>query len=102
MDSLIDSTADVELLEKANIITNYLGASEEASVLFNNICKYAELEISDFAKPRKDAENHCGYLWPRFLTSLKRDYLYNLWSVIAVVVALSCSSLQWCRQSTHS
>ncbi|XP_028106352.1 UPF0481 protein At3g47200-like isoform X2 [Camellia sinensis] len=87
MDSLIDSTADVELLEQADIITNYLGASEEASVLFNNICKYAELEMFDFAKPRKDAENHCGYLWPRFLTSLKRDYFYNPWSVIAVVAA---------------
>ncbi|KAF5941374.1 hypothetical protein HYC85_022541 [Camellia sinensis] len=87
MDSLINSAADIELLEEAGIITNNLGASEEASVLFNNICKYIELEKFDFLKPRNDAENHCKRLWPKFLTSLKRDYFYNPWSVIAVVAA---------------
>ncbi|CAL5420296.1 unnamed protein product [Camellia sinensis] len=87
MDSLIDSAADVELLEKNHIINNYLGASEDASVLFNNICKDAVLEEFDFEKPRNDAESHCRRLWPRFITSLKRDYFSNPWSVIAVVAA---------------
>ncbi|CAL5422729.1 unnamed protein product [Camellia sinensis] len=87
MDSLIDSAADVELLEKNNIINNCLGASEDASVLFNNICKDAVLEEFDFEKPRNDAESHCRRLWPRFITSLKRDYFSNPWSVIAVVAA---------------
>ncbi|XP_028097898.1 uncharacterized protein LOC114297641 isoform X2 [Camellia sinensis] len=87
MDSLIDSAADVELLEKNNIINNCLGASEDASVLFNNICKDVVLEEFDFEKPRNDAESHCRRLWPRFITSLKRDYFSNPWSVIAVVAA---------------
>ncbi|XP_028105268.1 uncharacterized protein LOC114304303 isoform X2 [Camellia sinensis] len=87
MDSLIDSAADVELLEKNNIINNCLGASEDASVLFNNICKDVVLEEFDFEKPRNDAESHCRRLWPRFIASLKRDYFSNPWSVIAVVAA---------------
>ncbi|KAI7997699.1 UPF0481 protein [Camellia lanceoleosa] len=87
MDSLIDSAADVELLEKNHIINNYLGASEDASVLFNNICQDAVLEEFDFEKPRNYAESYCRRLWPRFITSLKHDYFSNPWSVIAVVAA---------------
>ncbi|KAI7997262.1 UPF0481 protein [Camellia lanceoleosa] len=39
MDTLINSAEDVKLLEKAEILHNYLGTSEEASDLFNNTCK---------------------------------------------------------------
>ncbi|KAI8002122.1 UPF0481 protein [Camellia lanceoleosa] len=88
MDTLINSAHDVELLEKAEILHNYLGTSQDVSDLFNNICKEVVVEWFYFEKTCEDADNHCRKLWPRFLASFRRDYFSNPWTGIAVVAAI--------------
>ncbi|CAL5418388.1 unnamed protein product [Camellia sinensis] len=88
MDTLINSAQDVELLEKAEILHNYLGTSQDVSDLFNNICKEVVVGRFYFEKTCEDAGNHCRKLWPRFLASFRRDYFANPWTGIAVVAAI--------------
>ncbi|KAI7998873.1 UPF0481 protein [Camellia lanceoleosa] len=88
MDTLINSAEDVKLLEKAEILHNYLGTSEEASDLFNNICKEVVLGRFYFEKTCEAAGNHCREPWPRFLASLKHDYFANPCTGMAVFAAI--------------
>ncbi|GMP85791.1 hypothetical protein CsSME_00038829 [Camellia sinensis var. sinensis] len=88
MDTLINSAEDVKLLEKAEILHNYLGTSEEASDLFNNICKEVVVGRFCFEKNCEEAADHCGKLWPRFMASLRRDYFKNPWTCIAFFAAI--------------
>ncbi|XP_028112591.1 UPF0481 protein At3g47200-like [Camellia sinensis] len=77
MDKLINSAEDVKLLENAEILHNYLGTGEEASDLFNNICKEVVVGRFYFEKTCEAAGNHCRELWPRFMASLRRDHFAN-------------------------
>ncbi|GMP81506.1 hypothetical protein CsSME_00036193 [Camellia sinensis var. sinensis] len=88
MDTLINSAHDVELLEKAEILQNYLGTSQDIADLFNNICKEVVVGRFYFEKTCEDARNHCRKLCPRFMASLRRDYFANPWTGIAVVAAI--------------
>ncbi|KAL7207556.1 hypothetical protein ACSBR1_029489 [Camellia fascicularis] len=88
MDTLINSAHDVELLEKAEILHNYLGTSQDVSDLFNNICKEVVVGRFYFEKTCEDARNHCRKLCPRFMASLRRDYFANPWTGVAVVAAI--------------
>ncbi|CAL5349335.1 unnamed protein product [Camellia sinensis] len=88
MDTLINSAHDVELLEKAEILQNYLGTSQDVSDLFNNICKEVVVGRFYFEKTCEDARNHCRKLCPRLMASLRRDYFANPWTGIAVVAAV--------------
>ncbi|KAI7997705.1 UPF0481 protein [Camellia lanceoleosa] len=87
MDTLINSAEDVKLLEKAEILHNYLGTSEEASDLFN-ICKEVVVGRFYFEETCEVAAKHCQEPWPRFMASLRRDYFANPWTGIAVFAAI--------------
>ncbi|KAL7195094.1 hypothetical protein ACSBR1_035328 [Camellia fascicularis] len=88
MDTLINSAEDVKLLENAEILHNYLGTSEEASDLFNNICKEVVVGRFYFEKTCEAAGNHCRELWPRIMASLRRDYFANPWTGITFFAAI--------------
>ncbi|KAL7169709.1 hypothetical protein ACSBR2_034694 [Camellia fascicularis] len=88
MDTLINSAEDVKLLEKAEILHNYLGTSEEASDLFNNICKEVVVGRFYFEETCEVAAKHCQEPWPSFVASLRRDYFANPWTGIAFFAAI--------------
>ncbi|CAL5349343.1 unnamed protein product [Camellia sinensis] len=88
MDTLINSAHDVELLEKAEILQNYLGTSQDIADLFNNICKEVVVGRFYFEKTCEDARCHCRKLCPKIIASLRRDYFANPWTGIAVVAAI--------------
>ncbi|KAI7996438.1 UPF0481 protein [Camellia lanceoleosa] len=88
MDTLINSAEDVKLLENAEILHNYLGTSEEASDLFNNICKEVVVGRFYFEKTCEAAGSHCRELWPRIMASLRRDYFANPWTGITFFAAI--------------
>ncbi|GFY82689.1 hypothetical protein Acr_02g0009290 [Actinidia rufa] len=58
MDMLVNSTKDVEVLQKAGIIQNYLGADQDASDLFNQICKEIVIKKFFFAETCKQATKY--------------------------------------------
>ncbi|KAK2996884.1 hypothetical protein RJ639_026306 [Escallonia herrerae] len=88
MDTLIDSKEDVHLLEDAGVIKNNLGASEDASDLFNNLCKEVVLDDILFFSQWKQVDDYYNRPWPRSLASLRRNYFSNPWSGISVIAAL--------------
>ncbi|GFY82334.1 hypothetical protein Acr_02g0005740 [Actinidia rufa] len=52
MDMLVNSAKDVEVLQKAGVIQNYLGADQDASDLFNKLCKEVVIEKFFFSLKR--------------------------------------------------
>ncbi|KAK2999634.1 hypothetical protein RJ639_022891 [Escallonia herrerae] len=88
MDTLIDSAEDVHLLENARVIENNLGSSEDASDLFNNLCKEVALGKFFFFSQWKQVDDYYNRPWPRSLASLRRNYFSNPWSGISVIAAL--------------
>ncbi|KAK2974715.1 hypothetical protein RJ640_007142 [Escallonia rubra] len=88
MDTLINTKEDVDLLADAGVIENNLGASEDASDLFNNLCKEVDLGKFFFFSQWKRVDDYYKRPWPRYLASLRRNYFSNPWSGISVIVAL--------------
>ncbi|XP_057476434.1 UPF0481 protein At3g47200-like [Actinidia eriantha] len=87
MDTLVDSAKDVEVLQKTGILRNYLGADQEASDLFNNLCKEVVLGKFYFAKMCKQATQYSKRRWPAFVAHVRRQYFATPWTFIAFCVA---------------
>ncbi|KAK2976220.1 hypothetical protein RJ640_023427 [Escallonia rubra] len=64
MDILVNTKDDVEVLEKAGVLENDLGASEHAVRLFNVICKNVFLGEFIFSKEWVKVEAFCKLKWP--------------------------------------
>ncbi|KAK3014880.1 hypothetical protein RJ639_008452 [Escallonia herrerae] len=88
MDTLINTKEDVEVLEKAGVLENHLGASEDATRLFNTICKEVVLGEFTFLKQWHDVEAYCNSKWPSHVASLRRDYFSSPWVLISVIAGL--------------
>ncbi|KAK3005393.1 hypothetical protein RJ639_016926 [Escallonia herrerae] len=88
MDTLINTKDDVEVLEKAGVLENHLAASEDATRLFNTICKEVVLGEFTFWKQWCDVEKYCNSEWPSHLASPRRDYFSSPWALISVIAAL--------------
>ncbi|KAK2969464.1 hypothetical protein RJ640_016816, partial [Escallonia rubra] len=60
MDALLHTKEDVEVLEKAVVLENHLGASEDATRLFNTLCKEVVLGEFTFWEQWHDVEVYCN------------------------------------------
>lgn len=87
MDRLVNTTRDVELLERKKIIQNNLGAYEDISNLLNRICKEVVVEEFYFAKLSKEVNAYYDQTWHQHRASLKRNYFKNPWTIISVIAA---------------
>ncbi|THG01954.1 UPF0481 protein At3g47200-like isoform X1 [Camellia sinensis] len=83
MDTLINNTTDVQVLEKAKIIHNYLGASEDASNLFNNLCKEIVLGEIYFTDTTTAAAEYSKRCWHDAMAHLRRRYFSTPWTFLA-------------------
>ncbi|KAK3005398.1 hypothetical protein RJ639_016931 [Escallonia herrerae] len=89
MDTLIDTKEDVHLLETAGVIENNLGSGEDASDLFNNLCKNVVLgDFFFFFSQWKQVDDYYNQPWPKVLSLLRRNYFSNPWTGISVIAAL--------------
>ncbi|PSS34918.1 UPF0481 protein [Actinidia chinensis var. chinensis] len=86
MDMLVNSTKDVEVLQKAGIIQNYLGADQDASDLFIKICNEIVIKKFFFAETCKQATKYSKRYWPATVAHVKRQYFPNPWTFIAFCV----------------
>lgn len=92
MDTIINSKEHVELLEGGEVLQNYLGTGEDASNLFNNLCKEVILGEFYFSQQWKQVDHYCKLYWPSCIASMRRTYFSSPWSSpwsgISVVAAL--------------
>ncbi|XP_058214473.1 UPF0481 protein At3g47200-like [Rhododendron vialii] len=82
MDMLVNTDKDVQVLEKAGVLTNWLGATEDATDLFNKLCKEIMLG-SYFDDTRMKATEYSKRFWPKNMAHLRRTYFDSPWTFIA-------------------
>ncbi|PSS34647.1 UPF0481 protein [Actinidia chinensis var. chinensis] len=87
MDMLVNSTKDVEVLQKAGIIENFLGADQEVSDLLNNLGKESFANEFIFAETCKQANKYSKCYWPATVAHVRRNYFANPWTFITFCVA---------------
>ncbi|KAK5772777.1 hypothetical protein PVK06_049072 [Gossypium arboreum] len=90
MDKLINTSKDVQLLRKNEIIDNMLGNDEAVTEMFNKLGDSVYYSPEDFYY--KDIANqvnkHCKRNWNIWKAKLKKDYFNTPWSPISFLAAL--------------
>ncbi|PSS32681.1 UPF0481 protein [Actinidia chinensis var. chinensis] len=100
MDKLVDSEKDIEVLQKAGIIRNNLGADKEASDLFNKLCKEVVLGEFHFTEMCNQATQYSKRCWPAALAHVRRQYFATPWTFMAFCIgfiAFGMSATQFVR-----
>ncbi|XP_074584146.1 UPF0481 protein At3g47200-like [Curcuma longa] len=90
MDCIIDTPADVTLLQRGEIIVNGLGDNQDVAALFNKLCSGVTIDDGDgdLASVFEEANRHYNRKWNQFLAILRRDYFGNPWAAIALMAAI--------------
>ncbi|KAE9447683.1 hypothetical protein C3L33_20419, partial [Rhododendron williamsianum] len=82
MDMLVNTDKDIQVLEKAGVLRNHLGATQDATDLFNNLCK--EIIFGDyFLETCMEATKYSKRCWPKNMAYVRRTYLASPWTFIA-------------------
>ncbi|CAH8362799.1 unnamed protein product [Eruca vesicaria subsp. sativa] len=85
----IRSPADADLLIRGGIFLNSLGAAEDISEVFNNICQEVIFGRKFyFQSLSENLQSYCNRPWNRWKAILRHDYFHNPWSVASVLAAL--------------
>ncbi|XP_018674918.2 UPF0481 protein At3g47200-like isoform X2 [Musa acuminata AAA Group] len=89
MDCIVDTAADVALLQKRGIIVSGLGDSKEIALLFNKLCK--EVAINDnechLSSIFRDVNKHCNTRCNKWRATLNHDYFGNPWAIVSLSAA---------------
>lgn len=104
MDMLVNSDKDVQVLEKAGVVRNYLGVSEDATHLFNKLWKEVALGEFFFADPCDKATKYSKRCWPKNMAHVRRTYFASPWKFIAfclALIAFGMSIAQFVRSFIH-
>ncbi|KAL7164298.1 hypothetical protein ACSBR2_040251 [Camellia fascicularis] len=90
MDNLIDTPEDVAILEKNDILENWLGDKSAVSNLFNNLVTHVPMVSSNyyFYGISEDLNSYCKVPWHDWKATLKRDYFSSPWRVASTVAAI--------------
>ncbi|KAL4192359.1 hypothetical protein AMTRI_Chr06g193930 [Amborella trichopoda] len=93
MEELMDTIKDVELLEKAGKIENYLGSQEKLAEVFNGICDGIAVEDDFLHGVRIQLKRHCDQRWNKWRAYFVHTYFRNPWTVMAFIVGLLITAL---------
>ncbi|KAI8556946.1 hypothetical protein RHMOL_Rhmol05G0296600 [Rhododendron molle] len=89
MDLLVNSDEDVQVLENAKVMRNYLGAKKDATNLFNELCKETAIGEFVFAEACIKATRYSKSFWPKHVIHLRRTYFASPWTFIAFCVGFT-------------
>ncbi|KAJ3685463.1 hypothetical protein LUZ61_014627 [Rhynchospora tenuis] len=90
MDGLINTEKDVAILERSNIISNFLKNDEQAATFFNHFSEsFFGLDYSNhyFRRVFKNVKEYSESKLHKHRAKLMRDYFSSPWSIISVVAA---------------
>ncbi|KAI3781650.1 hypothetical protein L2E82_11670 [Cichorium intybus] len=88
MDRLIDTKDDVSLLVRSKVLQHNLGAIEDVTNLFNNICNGVVLRDFYYSEEWTKLDEYCNRFWPSILISLRRLYRSTTWKTLTVIAAV--------------
>ncbi|VAI20539.1 unnamed protein product [Triticum turgidum subsp. durum] len=89
MNALVNTGADVAVLQRHGILDNMLSNEEEAAAFFNQLGGSALFDprTHRYARLFKDTNDFCDSRWNRYMAVLKRDHLRTPCSIINLLVA---------------
>ncbi|XP_058214472.1 uncharacterized protein LOC131325965 [Rhododendron vialii] len=99
MSMLVNTDKDVLVLEKAGVVSNYLGTRKNATVLFNKLC-ILSFPGEHFINSWKEATLYSQRFWPKHVAHLRRMYFDSPWTFIAFCigfVAFAITLVQFIR-----
>ncbi|KAK6232388.1 Protein of unknown function DUF247 [Theobroma cacao] len=87
LDDLIDTTDDIELLGKKEVVDNWL-SPDDATLFFNGL--YKDAFVKEFFYPRlcKKLNHHCQRWWPKWRAAYVQNYFSKPWAMAAQIIAL--------------
>ncbi|KAK2377416.1 putative transmembrane protein [Trifolium repens] len=89
MDIIVDSAADVSILNKKGILTSALGRDEIVADMFNSMSKEIPVERGgEFDKVRENMYQFCNKPWKSWRSSLIQTYFRNPWAMVSLVAAI--------------
>ncbi|KAK9290859.1 hypothetical protein L1049_009037 [Liquidambar formosana] len=87
LDSLINSSEDVDFLRERGIIRNSL-STEDVAGFFHRLYNGAGVDNFAYAKLCKDLNNYSETPWHRWQAILKRDYFNTPWAILSFSAAI--------------
>ncbi|KAJ6751463.1 hypothetical protein OIU85_001945 [Salix viminalis] len=92
LDSLINTTKDMDILTRSGIINNWLNP-EEATQFFNKLYHDAYLKKYYYHKLHQDVNKYYRRRCPRWHALLMRNYLGTPWAIVSIFAAATLLSL---------
>ncbi|XP_058084051.1 UPF0481 protein At3g47200-like [Magnolia sinica] len=90
MDSIVNTEADVAILNDAKIVEHVLGSDQDVAHLFNDLCKGITIDFEDsfLASLFEDVTGFTETRWHRWQARLMRDYFSNPWTILSLIAAI--------------
>ncbi|RHN49986.1 hypothetical protein MtrunA17_Chr6g0452571 [Medicago truncatula] len=90
LDYLINTSTDVDILVRSNILQNWLGDSDSVAILFNGLGEnITNSNISShFSILCKELNAYCRNPWHRLKAALRRDYCNTPWHTAASIAGI--------------
>ncbi|KOM41967.1 hypothetical protein LR48_Vigan04g216500 [Vigna angularis] len=90
LDFLVNTSHDVDLLVRKEILVNYLGDSDSAAKMINGLCKNVlETNFSfHYFRLCEDLNAFCRNPCRKLMSTLKRDYCKGPWQTAATIAAI--------------
>uniref|UniRef100_A0A0E0EUE6 Uncharacterized protein n=1 Tax=Oryza meridionalis TaxID=40149 RepID=A0A0E0EUE6_9ORYZ len=97
MNALVNTGADVAVLQRRGVLDNMLSNEEAAAAFFNRLggCALFDPRGHHYARLFADANEYRNHRWNRYVAVLKRDHLRTPCSIISLLAAatLLCISV---------
>lgn len=89
MDCIIDTPADVDLLQQQGIIVSFLGNADDIAQLFNQLGKNIVLVQPHYLHGvLRDVLRHCDKRVNKWKASLNHNYFSNPWAIVSIIAAI--------------
>lgn len=90
MDRLVNTSKDVDLLVKYEIVENMLGDSSEGADLINKLADGVFMDGNDFyfATISEGLNKYCRTSWHKWQANLRQNYFHTPWAIVSVIAAV--------------
>ncbi|XP_022775505.1 UPF0481 protein At3g47200-like [Durio zibethinus] len=87
LDNLIDTTNDMEILCKREILDNWL-SPEDSTQFFNKLYNDTYIKEFFYSQLCDDLNRHCKWWWPRWRAYYVQNYFTKPWAIAAQIYAV--------------
>ncbi|XP_062104588.1 UPF0481 protein At3g47200-like [Humulus lupulus] len=86
LDNLIDTSADIQVLQKNKVIDNWLNV-DDATKFFNRLYIDTYVKENYYFSLTSEVNKYCKQRWNIYRRVLTRDYFKHPWALVSVIAA---------------